>query len=238
MHIRGRAVTATSDDARTLRWVDGFKELAPSEIRQISSRCHWKWYRPDEFIVSQDDTRNDVYFIVQGRVRITNYSISGKEISFRDMTSGQIFGELAAIDGLPRSASAVSLSDSLLASMSAEAFWEALRSYPPLAADCLKRLAHLVRALSNRVIEFATMPVRDRICAELLRLATRDKSDLWQIYPMPTHAELANRVATHREAVTRVVHELELAGLISREGKKLILRDRDRLRPALWEEPR
>jgi len=231
-------VTATSDEAKTLRWVDGFKELAPSEIRQSSSRCHWKWYRPEEFIVSQDDNSNDVFFIVQGRVRITTYSTSGKEISFRDMTLGQIFGELAAIDGLPRSASAVSLSDSLLASMSAEAYWEVLQSHPPLAASCLKRLAYLVRALSNRVVEFATMPVRDRICAELLRLATRDKSDLWQIHPMPTHAELANRVATHREAVTRVLHELELAGLISREGKKLILRDRDRLRPALWEEPR
>ena len=104
-------MTATSDEAKTLRWIDGFKELAPSEIRQISARCRWKWYRPDEFIVSQDDNCNDVFFIVQGRVRITNYTTSGKEVSFRDMTCGQIFGELAAIDGLPRSASAVSLSE-------------------------------------------------------------------------------------------------------------------------------
>jgi CRP/FNR family transcriptional regulator, cyclic AMP receptor protein len=233
----GRVVTATSDEAKTLRWIDGFKELSAPEIRQISARCHWRWYRPGERIVSQDDATNDVFFIVQGRVRITNYSTSGKEVSFRDMTFGQIFGELAAIDGLPRSASAVALSDSLLASMSAKAYWDVLQSHPPLAANCLKRLAYLVRALSSRVIEFATMPVRDRVCAELLRLATRDESDRWQIHSMPTHAELANRVATHREAVTRVLHGLESGGLILRDGKKLILRDRDRLRRALGEEP-
>jgi CRP/FNR family transcriptional regulator, cyclic AMP receptor protein len=230
-------MTAMSDEAKTLRWVEGFKELSPPEMRQISARCHWRWYRPDERIVSQDDATNDVFLIVQGRVRITNYSTSGKEVSFRDMASGQIFGELAAIDGLPRSASAIALSDSLLASMSAKAYWDVLHSHPPLAASCLKRLAYLVRALSNRVVEFATMPVRDRVCAELLRLATRDKSDLWQIHSMPTHAELANRVATHREAVTRVLHGLELGGLILRDGKKLTLLDRDRLRRALWEEP-
>ena len=226
----------TSDEAKTLRWIDGVKELDAPAIRDISARCHWRWYRPDERIVSQDDATNDVFFIVQGRVRITTYSTVGKEVSFREMGSGQIFGELAAIDGLPRSASVVALSDSLLASMSAKLYWEMLQHYPPLAASCLKRLAYLVRALSDRVVEFATMPVRDRVCAELLRLATRDKSDAWQIHPIPTHAELANRVATHREAVTRVLHVLESGGLIAREGKKVILLDRDRLHRTVLED--
>ncbi len=218
-------------EAKTLRWVDGFKELSPSQIREVGALCRWRWYKPDERIVSQEDMTNDVYFIVQGRVRITNYSAAGKEVSFRDMTTGQVFGELVAIDGLPRSASAVALSDALLASMSAETYWQTLQSYPPLMADCLKRLARLVRALSDRVVEFATMPVRDRIYAELLRLAVRSAgSDRWEIRPMPTHAELASRVATHREAVTRVLHKLELEGMVSRKGRTLILADRDGLR--------
>jgi CRP/FNR family cyclic AMP-dependent transcriptional regulator len=227
-----------SDEAKTLRWVDGFSELNASEVRQVSSRCHWRWYKPHELIVSQEDHTDEVFFVVQGRVRITNYSTAGKEVSFRDMGVGQIFGELAAIDGLPRSASAVALSDSLLASISAKEYWQMLQVYPALAADCLKRLARLVRALSNRVVEYATLPVRDRIYAELLRLAVQNsgKSGPWEIHPMPTHAELASRVATHREAVTRVMHRLELDGLVRRDRKKMVLSDINRLRCLLSEE--
>jgi CRP/FNR family cyclic AMP-dependent transcriptional regulator len=229
---------AMEDEAKTLRWVEGFKELSPTEIRHASSHCHWRWYKLDERIVSQEDQTNDVFFVVQGKVRITNYSKSGKEVSFRDMGVGQIFGELAAIDGRPRSASAVALSDTLLASVSADEYWQLLQRYPALTADCLKRLARLVRALSNRVVEFATMPVRDRIYAELLRLAVQrpDSERRWEIHPMPTHVELANRVATHREAVTRVLHELALDGLVCRDGKKLILSDIDGLRRRILEE--
>lgn len=226
------------DEAKTLRWINGFKELSPSEIRRASSKCHWRWYKPDERIVSQEDKTNDVFFIVQGRVRITNYSAAGKDVSFRDMGVGEIFGELAAIDGLPRSASAITLSDTLLASMSAQTYWQMLQDYPALTADCLKRLARLVRALSDRVVEFATLPVRERIYAELLRLAVQKagKPDVWEIDRMPTHVELASRVATHREAVTRVLHRLEMDGTVRRHGKKLILSDIVGLRRRALEE--
>ncbi len=226
-----------SDEAKTLRWVEGFKALSPSDIERASAQCHWRWYEPEERILSQEDRTTDVFFIVQGRVRITNYSPDGSEVSFRDMGIGEIFGELAAIDGLPRSASAVALSDALLASTSAPTYWRLLEAHPALTRHCLIRLARLVRALSDRVVEFGTLRVRDRICAELLRLAAQPsgREGLWEIGRMPTHAELASRVATHREAVTRVLHKLELDGTIRREGRKLILADPAGLRSALEE---
>ena len=77
---------------------------------------------------------------MQGKVRITSYSIMGKQVSFRDLTVGQSFGDLAAIDGRPRSATAVAISDTLLASMSAQTYWHTMMSYPPVAAACLRRL--------------------------------------------------------------------------------------------------
>jgi cAMP-binding proteins - catabolite gene activator and regulatory subunit of cAMP-dependent protein kinases len=217
--------------------MEGFKELSPSDTERASAQCHWRWYEPEERILSQEDRSTDVFFIVQGRVRITNYSPDRSEVSFRDMGVGEIFGELAAIDGLPRSASAVALSVALLASMPARTYWRLLEAHPALTRHCLIRLARLVRALSDRVVEFATLSVRDRICAELLRLAARrsGREGLWEIERMPTHAELANRVATHREAVTRVLHKLELDGTIRREGRKLILADLVSLRSALEE---
>src|SRR5262245_42117530 len=111
------------DDAKTLRWVEGFRELPAEAVRRIGSECRWRWYKPNQCIFSQNDPSRDVFFIVQGTVRITTYSSLGKEVGFRDMTTGQCFGDLAAIDGQPRSAAAIAVSDSYLASMSVETYW-------------------------------------------------------------------------------------------------------------------
>src|SRR5262249_255383 len=162
-----------------------------AQIRRIGLQCRWRWYKPDEHIISQEDATNDVFFIVQGKIRITNYSKSGKQISFRDLGTGQVLGELAAIDGLPRSASAVAISDALVGSMSATSYLQTLQSNPELSIACMKRLSRLIRALSDRVVEFASMPVGDRIHAELARIAVRRSTvpAVWEIKPMPTHAE-------------------------------------------------
>ncbi len=225
----------TPDDARTLRWVEGFRELPPEDTRSISSRCRWQWYKPQQMIFSQSDAANDVFFLVQGKVRITSHSIMGKQVSFRDLTVGQSFGDLAAIDGRPRSATAVAISDTLLASMSAQTYWHTMMSYPPVAAACLRRLANLVRALSDRVIEYGLLPVPTRIKLELFRLAQRQMRgpNSAEIHPAPTHMEIASRVATHREAVTRELRRLAKSGIVVRQGRRLLIADLDALRSSL-----
>jgi CRP-like cAMP-binding protein len=224
-----------SDDAKTLRWIEGFRELSPQDIRRIGERCLWKWYRPNQSIFSQSDVSTDVFFIVQGTVRITNFSVTGKQVSFRDLSTGQCFGDLAAVDGLPRSATAVAQSDAYVASMSAEGYWDTLRSHPAVTAACLKRLASLVRSLSDRVIEHSLLPVAARVELELLRLAQRGMhaGNSAKIDPAPTHAEIASRVATHREAVTRELRRLAGSGIIAQEGRKIIILDVNALRSAL-----
>jgi CRP-like cAMP-binding protein len=102
------------DDAKTLRWVEGFKDLPTEIVRGISSICRWRWYKPDQRIFSQDEPSQDVFFIVQGTVRITSYSVMGKEVSFRDLGTGECFGDLAAVDGRPRSATAIAVTNSYL----------------------------------------------------------------------------------------------------------------------------
>ena len=220
----------TDEEARTLRWIEGFSGLSALETRRISAECHWRWYEPRQRILSQDDRTNDVFFVVQGKIRITNYSETGKEISFRDLGVGEIFGELAAIDGLPRSASALALSDALLASISAKRYLEILQSYPTLSIACLKRLSRLIRQLSDRIVQTATMPVRDRIHAELARMALQNAKAEGTIDPMPTHSEIANRVSTHREAVTRELLKLEKEGIVSRRGRSLVVLNIEMLR--------
>ena len=211
----------------TLSGIELFKSLPAPDIAALVKRCQWRRYAAGQEIVGQQDDTKDVYFIVRGEVRVTVFSLSGKEVAFRDMRAGQSFGELAAIDGGPRSANVVALADSLIASMPAKVFWDVLHDHPEVAAAVMRHLTRLVRRLSERVFEISTLAVRNRIHAELLRLARRNMDDdnSAAISPAPTHADIASRVSTHREAVTRELNDLTRAGLIERQSGTLMIRD-------------
>jgi len=217
--------------AESLVGVEVFRRLDAAERGRLAALCSGRRYEAQQRILSHKDQTRDVYFIVSGKVRVTIYSLGGKEITFRDQPAGEMFGELGAIDGEPRSAHVMALEDSLLASMSRETFWEVLGSYPEVAAFTLKRLASLVRLLSERVFEFSALAVRNRIHAELLRLARENpfEDNTAVISPSPTHADIASRISTHREAVTREYHDLAEAGVIVQRRGELAINDVARL---------
>ena len=216
---------------RSLSGIELFDSLAESDRDGLARSCRWHRYSADQYIVGHQDETNDVYFIVGGRVRVTVFSPSGKEVSFADLSAGKSFGEMSAIDDAPRSATVLALSDTVLASISAKAFRRILDDHPDVATRMMQHLAGLVRGLLDRVFEFSVLAVRNRIHAELLRLA-RDQGfdgDTAVITPVPTHADIASRVSTHREAVTRELSALTSAGLIERRDGALVIADVTRL---------
>jgi CRP/FNR family cyclic AMP-dependent transcriptional regulator len=217
--------------AQSLAGVEVFRRLSAAHRAKLAALCQGRRYAALQRVLSHKDESQDVYFIVSGKVRVTIYSLGGKEITFRDQAAGEMFGELGAIDGEPRSAHVMALEDSLLACMSRETFWSVLQSYPEVAEFTLKRLASLVRLLSERVFEFSTLAVRNRIHAELLRLAREHPHDdnTASISPSPTHADIASRIGTHREAVTREYHNLSAAGVIVQQRGELVINDLARL---------
>ena len=216
----------------SLAGVELFSGLDPAVRQEVASRCHGRRYEPHSQIVAPDEQSSDVFFIVSGSVRVTYYSAGGKEVNFRGQHAGQMFGEIAAIDGLGRSAVVVALNETLLASMSQEHFLSTVADYPEVAVSCLRHLSYLVRRLTERVIEFSTLGVRNRIHAELLRLATEesDAGPTAKLNPAPKHAEIASRVSTHREAVTRELNELARSGLVERSDNALTIHDVAELR--------
>ncbi len=217
----------------TLSAIEPFRGLPAADLEALARRCRWRRYGPGQQVVGHQEQSRDVFFVVSGLVRVTLYSLSGKEVTFRDLSAGEMFGELAAIDGQPRSANVIALADSLIASLSGEAFRQVLREQPEVAAVTLRRLAANVRDLSERVFEFSTLTVNNRIQAELLRLARahlQGDEERALIAPAPTHAEIASRVSTHREAVTRELNRLARAGVIERRPGKLFVLDVPRLR--------
>jgi CRP-like cAMP-binding protein len=108
-------------------------------------------------------------------------------------------------------------------------FHDILQSHPTVLFAALRHLTTQVRALTGRVFEFSTLAVRNRVHAELVRLAREHGGTEAVIRPAPTHLEIASRISTHREAVTRELSRLEDLGIIAREGRTLRVKNLARL---------
>lgn len=209
-----------------------FKNLPGKDLQTVAECCRWQHYIAGENIVRYQDHTDNTFFITQGTIRVTYYSASGQEVILCDLPAGEMFGELTAIDGHVRSALVVARTDSIVASMTAPAFLNLIHSNQQICLAILKRLTGQVRRLTERVFDFSTLAVRNRIHTELLRLAEKQATspNMAIISPAPTHADIANLVSTHREAVTRELNELARSKLIVRKGNDLHILDMDKLK--------
>lgn len=222
-------------DARSLRGVELFASLDEVEIRRLEARCRWRRYRYGERVLDSGSASRDVYFVTSGAVSIVNFSLSGKEVNLATAKAGSYFGELAAIDSQPRSASVVAVEDTLIAVMPAETFIDLLTSHAEVTFKVAKRLAEIVRLGDQRIMELSTLAATQRVYSELLRMAEPDTAvpGLWVIRPLPPVREIASRVSTTRETAARALAQLYPTGLIRRKGRSLYLMDREGLQQAI-----
>ncbi len=213
----------TSDVINSLQKIELFKCLDDEACGLVSTLVKWKKYKKGAEVIPYQGEGDDVYFIASGSVRVTIYSFTGKEISYQDLGPGEMFGELSAIDQSPRTASVTTLESSRVGVISRNDYWRLVDQYPGVAAAVMKRLAGLVRFLIDRVYQYGALDVKDRVRMEVLRLARENMSsdDVATIHNFPTHREIANRVNTHREAVTRELNKLTRLGLIEQNQRVL-----------------
>ena len=180
-----------------------------------------------ELVLDFDDDSRDIFIILEGGVRIVLRTPSGQELIFGDFEPGQAFGEIAAIDRRPRSASVTALYRTRLATLPPEPFMEAVLSSPAASLACMRYLTARLREKDERLLELTVLPVRLRLCAELLRLA-RPAQGARRITPPPPHHELAARIGTRREVVSREMTALAEAGLIETDRRAIrLLRPED-----------
>ena len=215
----------------TLEGIRLLAQLPLAEREAIAKRASGRRYEAGAMVLSSEDPGGDVFFLLSGSCRVSYFSSSGREVSFRDEEPGEMFGEISAIDGGGRSATVMARSESTLAVLKRDDFLDLIFQHPKLAHATLIHLTAMVRTLSNRVVEFSTLGVKNRIHAELLRLARHHATDSPStvIEPAPRHADIAARVSTHREAVTRELSELQKAGIVERAGSALVICDLEAL---------
>src|SRR5215831_12462026 len=167
--------------------IEIFAGLSPDVRHALAARCTWRVFQPHQQIVGHQEDSRTVFFLTAGKARVTIFAVDGKQVTFRDITEGEMLGEWAAIDGRPRAASVEAVNRCTVAAMSQEMFWEVLREQSAVTEIVLKRLVRQVRNLSDKVLELSTQAVRKRIQNELLRMAERVVTDEGNavIFPAP-----------------------------------------------------
>ena len=220
---------AKNESLAGIRLFDGLSESA---LEDLSKRCRWHKYQPNEQVIDRFSDSRDLYLIVEGRVRVVNYSVTGREVTFDEREEGEYFGELAALDGEPRSANVIALNVLNVACLSQEAFNRLLLEHPQVTLKILNGLAKIVRASNKRIMDLSTVGANNRVHAEILRLALPGvRTDNTAIVsPFPIHGDIASRVSTTRETVNRVFSDLSRRGIVKRSKSNLVVLDLIRLR--------
>jgi CRP/FNR family transcriptional regulator, cyclic AMP receptor protein len=209
----------------TLSRIPLFKDIDATASERFARGCIWKDYEANELVIDVDDESNDVRFILSGRVRIILRIAVGKEVILGEMGEGDFFGEIAAIDGNTRSANVTALTRSRICIMPQRVFLDILRNYPEISMFVLKMFAARVRALNLRLGEHSFLQAKHRLYAELMRLSRPRSGNPAQrsISPPPIQRELAERIGSRREVVSRELNQLEREGHVEKARGALVI---------------
>ncbi|MGL5735747.1 MAG: Crp/Fnr family transcriptional regulator [Beijerinckiaceae bacterium] len=196
------------------------------DLDSLEKRCIIKRLDEGEVALDFDDTTADVYFLISGDVRILFRTQAGKEIIFGDMRGGQFFGELAAIDNVPRSANVTALTRAEVAIMPPTVFREIVFNSPILSERLMKLLTARTRELNARLMEQSVLDLRHRLYSELLRLSQPRASHPGErvVTPPPYHHVLAARIGCRREQVTREFTTMAKEGIAEKTRGAIIIR--------------
>ena len=225
------------DAGKSLTFPEGttLHVCGPEGVAELAR--HWRETRfsPHALIVSEDDTDDDVFFILSGRARAATYTDRGREVFLSDLRPGEAFGIFAAIDGQPRSTNVLAAEETTVGRMTAADFRKVLFGHPDVNRAFILYMVDRIRSLSSRVTSVTTLSAEQRLVAELLHLAEgkRTGEDTAVIDPLPTQQELATLLFSQREAIGRDMSKLKEAGLIERRGRALKIRSLSGLRARL-----
>ena len=215
-----------------LRNVPFFAGLSGQELEALADSLEKRTFGKGMIIFHKGSPGQTLYIIESGKVRIFIISESGQEISVNIYGPGDAFGELALLDGLPRSAGAVAMEQTVTFTLHRDDFLRHLEAHPRMARSIIEVLSTRLRYTTTYAESLAFLDVYGRVAAKLLELAERygvQKEGI-EIELRLTQAELASWVGTTRESVNKVLGTFRGQGLIEVKERKITILDRERLR--------
>jgi CRP-like cAMP-binding protein len=197
-----------------------FQDLSESEIRKISLLFEIVDLPMGEVLFYEKDRSSDMYIVLEGCVRASLFDDQGNELVLAELGPGEFIGEMSMIDELPRSATVIAEEPTKLAVLTRKAFMKVVRENPEIAVNVIKALVSRLRKTDDMVEALAFRNVEGRIVKFLLS-AGKERGTMedgkYKVRKM-VHKDLASRVGSSREAVTKALKALIFKGIIEERG--------------------
>jgi len=194
-----------------------FKGLSKKELNSITKYFEYKSLSKNTHLIKEGSIENEMYFIISGLVRIYHLHENGKEMTIAMRMPGEVIGEMSVIEGLPRSASAQTLQETTVLTLTKKNFLKLFQSYPSISLNFLEMLSHRLRDELHlkKIISFQTL--EDRAYHILKTLSTHfPKTGI----PL-SHEQLSILINATQPRVTEALHTLEKSKKISIARKKI-----------------
>ena len=209
-----------------------FSSLNELDRIQLVKKSVIKTFESGDTIIEQGDDSNSVYFLISGTVHVLDYSKSHRAVTYASLKDGEMFGEMSAIDGLPRSAWVCAISNCKVISLPRNAFINLLKNNADISLKILIKLSSRLRLSDEKLTDVSLFGTEQRVCLELVRMTkldTNTKNNVYQIKQMPTQANFANIIGTSRETVSRVLAKLRYDQIIIKTENGFVVPDKKQL---------
>jgi CRP/FNR family cyclic AMP-dependent transcriptional regulator len=214
-----------------------FAELSEPELEALARIAVGRSFKRGAIVMRQGDTEDmDLYCVMKGHLKVTRSDRHGDELFINLLHPGDHIGEIALLDGGPRSATVQALDACELLSIRRLDFMRILNlsPQPGIGSKLLVTMARLIRKLTERVHESSSLAVRTRVAKRLNELAdlvgTSIDAQSVILNVKLSQQEFGDMVQATRESVNKCLRELARAGIIERTGGRIVIRDRQRLR--------
>ncbi|WP_068819570.1 Crp/Fnr family transcriptional regulator [Phormidesmis priestleyi] len=203
-----------------------FEGLPEAAIEKAIAHMVMRSHPANQVILLENDWGSSVYFILTGWVKIRTYNLDGKEVTLNILGTGELFGEMAPLDEVPRSTDVITLAPTAIGNMPAQDFVQLLNAEPQAGVRLAKLMARRLRQV-NRRLRLRESDSTSRVADILLFLAEGQgkRSPKGIEIPNLPHRELSSLSGLARETVTRVLSKLEKKGLIERDRETLCIPD-------------
>lgn len=227
----------TTDLREMLKHVPLFAGLSNEALAGLAQQLRRRTFRRGTMIFHKDQAGDALYIIESGRIRIFLPAEGGDELTVEVAGPGEVFGELALLDGRPRSASAETLEATAVYTISREEFRQSVAATPQLAVGLIELLSQRLRHATEYAESLAFLDVHARLARVLLEMTARygvRRTGAVEIDFDLTQADLATMVGATRERVNRALAAFRTQGLLELRGKKIALLDTTRLRARIY----
>jgi CRP/FNR family transcriptional regulator, cyclic AMP receptor protein len=210
------------DFSQTLAKVPIFSGLTPAEMSFIAPRVVPRQCAPGELIFAEGDPCIGLYVVERGHIRIFKSSSGGREQVLSIDGPGSSVAELPVFDGGPYPASASAVDDVTVLLVRRQDFHALCLAHPEVALKVLRVVGARLRRLVGIIEELSFTTVRRRLASFLFRLAQREGLEL----TLPaSNQELASQIGTVRELVSRNLSRFQQEGLLTVDGRRVVIRD-------------